>query len=60
MHHIDLRKLLNDDDGDDQSNPVLNDRFEIKDLIKTTCTSKIYTGTFLPYINEVKTMQALI
>jgi len=44
QHLVDLRKLLNGDD-DEGSIPVLNDRFEIRELVKTTSTSKIYSGT---------------
>lgn len=45
MQQIDLKKLLNGDD--EGQNPVLNDRFEIKDLLKTTHSSKIYSGHFI-------------
>lgn len=49
QHLVDLRKLLNGDD-DEGSTPVLNDRFEIRELVKTTSSSKIYSGTQNPTI----------
>lgn len=44
MQQLDLKKFLQGDDAEEGVNPVLNDRFEIRDLIKTTSTSKIYSG----------------
>jgi len=50
MQQVDLKRLLNGDD--DEHNPVLNDRFEIKDLLKTTTSSKIYSGSFLQKVTS--------
>lgn len=49
MQNLDLKKVLTGDDTQ-ESNPVLNDRFEIRDLYKTTSTSKIYTGKKIYYL----------
>lgn len=46
MQNLDLKKALTGDDTQ-ESNPVLNDRFEIKDVSKITSTSKIYTGKII-------------
>lgn len=43
QHLVDLRKLLNGD-NDEETIPVLNDRFEVRELVKTTSTSKLYSG----------------
>ena len=48
MQNLDLKKVLTGDDTQ-ESNPILNDRFEIRDLFKTTTTSKIYTGNKIEY-----------
>ena len=44
QHLADLRKLLNGDNDEDPT-PVLNDRFEVRELLKTTSSSRIYAGT---------------
>jgi len=48
MQQLDLKKLLSG--GDEEENPVLNDRFEIKELLRTTMTSKVYSGNLFQQI----------